>query len=64
MIMDNKYKKKLSGFVQSDQITKELDDLLKYYNAENVEPDLEQTKKILTRLDINKELLKMWEIYN
>lgn len=64
MIMDNKYKKKLSGFIQSDQITKELDDLLKYYNAENVEPDLEQTKKILTRLDINKELLKMWEIYN
>jgi hypothetical protein len=64
MIMDNKYKKKLSGFIQFDQITKELDDLLKYYNAENVEPDLEQTKKILTRLDINKELLKMWEIYN
>ena len=42
-------------------LAKELDDLLKYYGAENVKPDEEQTKKILSKIDINKELLKICE---
>jgi hypothetical protein len=62
MIIDNKYKKKSTGFIKSDQIAKELDVLLKYYGAENVQPDIEQTKKILSKLDISKELLQMCEI--
>jgi hypothetical protein len=63
MIIDNNNykKKKLSGFIESDQIAKELGALLKYYGAENVQPDVEQTKKILSKIDINKELLKMCE---
>lgn len=62
MIVDNKYKKKLTGFIKSDQVAKELDVLLKYYGAENVHPDLEQTKKILSKIDISNELLQMCEI--
>ena len=62
MIIDNKYKKKLRGFIKSDQVAKELDVLLKYYGVENVKPDIEETKKILNKLDINKELLQMCEI--
>jgi hypothetical protein len=62
MIVDNKYKKKLTGFIKSDQVAKELDVLLKYYGAENVQPDLEQTKKILSKIDLSNELLQMCEI--
>ena len=47
--------------LKSDQIAKELDDLSKYYGVENVKPDEEQTKKILSKIDINKELLKICE---
>jgi hypothetical protein len=32
--------KKLAGFVKSDELSKELDDLLKYYDAKNVQPNL------------------------
>jgi hypothetical protein len=62
MIIDNKYKKKSTGFIKSDQVAKELDVLLRYYGAENVQPDIEQTKKILSKLDNSKELLQLCEI--
>jgi hypothetical protein len=62
MVIDNNYKKKkLLGFIKSDQLAKELDDLLKYFGAENVQPDEEQTKKILSKMDLNKELLQICE---
>ena len=67
MVIDdiNKYtKKKLSGFIEILQVTKELDDLLKYYDAENIQPDEEQTKKLLSKFDINKELFQICEIKN
>jgi hypothetical protein len=66
-----KYKKKKSiveeeeekkGFIQFEQGLKELNALLKYYGAENVQPDLEQTQKILDKFDINKELVEICEI--
>jgi hypothetical protein len=61
MVIDNNYKKKkLLEFIKSDQIAKELDDLLKYYGAENVQPDEEQTKK-MSKMDLNKELLQICE---
>jgi LPS O-antigen subunit length determinant protein (WzzB/FepE family) len=62
---NNKYKKKKSiteGFIRSEQVVKELNTLLKYYGAENVQPDLEQTQKILDKFDINKELVEICEI--
>ena len=62
MIIDNKYKKKLRGFIKSHQVAKESNILLKYYGVENVKPDAKETKKILSKLDINKELLQMCEI--
>jgi hypothetical protein len=62
MVTDNNYKKKLTGFIKSDQIAKELDALLKYYGAANIQPDVEQTTKILRKLDIDIELLQICEI--
>jgi hypothetical protein len=50
------------GFIQSEQVVKELNALLKYYGAENVQPGLEQTQKILDKFDINKELVEICEI--
>jgi hypothetical protein len=35
--------------------------LLKYYDAEKIQPDLEKTKKILSKFNPNDELLKMRE---
>ena len=65
MVIDdiNKYKKKkLSGFIEILQVTKELDDLLKYYDAENIQPDEEQTKKLLSKFDsVNHEYCKLVE---
>ena len=61
--IDSKNKKKLSGFIPSDQVTKELDDLLKLYSAETVQPDLKKTKTILSKFNVNKELLKMRQEY-
>jgi hypothetical protein len=49
-------------FIQSEQVVKEFNALLKYYGAENVQPDLEKTQKILDKFDINKELVEICEI--
>ncbi len=40
VVVDSEYKKKLAGFIKSEELSKELDDLLKYYDAENVQPNL------------------------
>jgi hypothetical protein len=59
--VDNKYKKKLSGSVKPDELSKELDDLLKYYGAEKTKPNLSETKKILSKFNVNEELLNIRE---
>jgi hypothetical protein len=61
VVVDSEYKKKLAGFIKSEDLSKELDDLLKYYDAEKIQPDLEKTKKILSKFNPNDELLKMRE---
>ena len=61
VVVDSEYKKKLSGFIKSEDLSKELDSLLKYYHAEKVQPDLEKTKQILGKFNPNDELLKMRE---
>ena len=61
MVVDSEYKKKLAGFIKSDELSKELDDLLKYYDAKDVQPNLEKTKKILSKFNVNKELLNIRE---
>jgi len=50
------------GFIQFEQVVKELNTLLKYYGAENVQPDIKQTQKIFDKFDINKELVETCEI--
>ena len=49
-------------FIHYRQVVKELNELLKYYGAENVQPDLEKTQQILYKFDINKELVEIREI--
>jgi hypothetical protein len=61
VVIDNEYKKKLAGFIKSDELSKELDDLLKFYDAKDVQPNLEKTKKILSKFNVNKELLNILE---
>lgn len=51
----------MTGLIKSDELSKWLDDLLKYYDAENVQPNLEKTKKILSKFNVNKELLNIRE---
>ena len=40
IVVDNEYKKKLTGFIKSDELSKWLDDLLKYYDAKDVQSNL------------------------
>ncbi len=61
VVVDSEYKKKLAGFIKSNELSKELDDLLKYYDAKDVQPNLEKTKKILSKFNVNKELLSIRE---
>lgn len=61
VVIDSEYKKKLAGFIKSEELSKELDDLLKYYDAENIQPNLEKTKQILSKFNVNKELLNIRE---
>ncbi len=61
MVVDKEYKKKLIGYIDPRDLSEDLDNLLKSYDAENIQPDLEKTKKILSKVNVNDELLHMRE---
>lgn len=52
----NKLKERLSGFLTSDELTNEMDALLRHYGADRSQADLKKTKQILSKFNVSEAL--------
>ena len=57
IVVDNEFKR-MTGFIKTDELSKWLDDLLKYYDAKDVQSNLK-----LRKYRVNLMLIKNYSVY-